>query len=121
LDSRLRHNGIYCSQCGQTYQSEIIRKNVQCSAVEQTGTFFNLENIAVSGQAKRALCSTLLLAKESNMLSVVTNSGTVILKPGCKISIKKDDVIVIAAEIDGLHRLTQEQMELVAKTAPNKK
>ena len=92
----------------------------QCNAVEHTGTLFNLENIAVSSQAKRALCSTLLLAKESNMLSVVCDIGTIILKPGAKVSIKRDDILVTAMEIDGLHRLTQKQMNTVATSAPKK-
>ena len=92
----------------------------QCGTVEHTGSLHNLDNVAVSSQAKRALCSTLPLAKESNMVSVVCDSGTVILKPGSKIGIKRDDVLVTAKEIDGLHRLTNAQMLTVAKAVPKK-
>ena len=92
----------------------------QCSAVDQTGDYFNLSNVAVSSQARRALCSTLLLAKDSNMVSVVTDGGTLILKPGSKIGINRSDVLVTALEVDGLHRLTDKQMEIIAKTAPKK-
>ena len=81
----------------------------------QTADFENLSGIMISKGLNKSLCSTLRLAKDNAMISVVTGAGTYILKPDVKLAIKKSDVVCFASEINGLHRLTMDQFSSVAK------
>ena len=64
-----------------------------------------------------------LTALETLLVIVTTDDGAIgfgeaAIVEGYTHETRHADVLVTALEIDGLHRLTQEQMEMVAKAAP---